>query len=99
MSLSDEKLCREFATVAEGCISKLNEQNVANLVWAFATWCMPTEQLFAAAAGAAEQRVDELKSQAFANISWAFARARYMDTKVISVLKRRAERCVGRFVG
>ena len=51
----------------------MNEQNIANTAWLFATVKHRDERLFAALTRAVERRLSELKPQELANAAWAVA--------------------------
>ena len=55
-------------------MGEFNEQNLANIAWAYATVGHSDEKLFAALASAAERRASEFNMRGLANTSWVFAK-------------------------
>ena len=60
-------LFKALATAAEHRVSKLNEQELANTAWSFATVTQSDEKLFATLVRAVEWRVREFTAQGLAN--------------------------------
>ena len=61
---------------------EISTQELANMVWSFATTAQLDEQLFEVVARAAEVRLDEFSPQNLANTAWAFAKANQPDKKL-----------------
>ena len=56
------------------CVQQCNPQNLANIVWAYATLEVPPGvELLRASANRLLQLLPESKPQALANMAWAFA--------------------------
>ena len=78
-------------------LDQFKAQDLANMVWAFATVGQQEEQLFKSLAKMAEWRLDQFKAQELANMAWAFARVGQQDQQLFHVVAKMAERRVDQF--
>jgi len=63
-----------LARAAEQRVGEFNEQELANIAWAFARAGQSDAQLLTALARVAERLVRSFKAQGIGNVVWAFAK-------------------------
>ena len=65
------------AVVAKGCMQDFNPQNLANIVWVFASAGHALKVIFDTIAEAARDRMMAFSCQELVNTVWAFAEANH----------------------
>eukprot|EP00747_Dinoflagellata_sp_TGD_P051099 gnl/TRDRNA2_/TRDRNA2_147154_c0_seq2.p2 gnl/TRDRNA2_/TRDRNA2_147154_c0~~gnl/TRDRNA2_/TRDRNA2_147154_c0_seq2.p2 ORF type:complete len:126 (+),score=23.64 gnl/TRDRNA2_/TRDRNA2_147154_c0_seq2:449-826(+) len=95
----DEKLFEVLAQAARLRVSQLTAQELANVVWAFATLGFSDEKMLAAVAREVQRRSCSgvFSTQNIANTAWSFATLSQLDQRLFAALATTARLVVDEF--
>ena len=79
-----------LAAAATANCEQFNEQNLANIAWAYSTAGHAAPELYNALTATVAQRIGELKPQELANLGWAFAVAGHRSPALYDALAETA---------